>query len=123
LIWPQIKEIPNLGIFKNIDSIESFNKIIGNPKNHKVIIENKSLYNDWVLPKAINLCTKKWFDSIKNRKTMGHGIPFPLFSEEEVYYYKSKLIDETPSGKAMISKLINETDKILTQFISNDRCI
>ena len=121
MTWPQPKEIPDLGVFKNIDSIESLNEIIGNPQNHKIIIENENLYSDWVLPKAINICTKKWFDNIKNKRTMGYGIPFPLFSEEEIYHYKSKSIDETPSGKAMISKLTHETDRILTQFISNGR--
>lgn len=109
-IWPEPKEVENMGIFKNINSQQDFNEIIGNIENWDIIKNRIDLYKKWIRPKAIILFGKTWFDKIKNRNTIGSWANFSLFSEDEKSFARERglKLEETTAGKSIIIKIISK---------------
>ena len=121
--WPIPKPIYGMGIFAEINSEEKFNKIIGNSNNKNEILNNKELYDNWILPHAVLLFGKSWFDKTKWKKQIKSGVPFSLFSDEDKRTIKNLNcnLENTTAGKALISIIINKTSFALRMFLSQDR--
>lgn len=118
-IWPVPHIVDDIGIFENIHEVSVFNEVIGNPDNWDEILKNEKLYNSWVLPVAILLFSKPWFDKSKRKDSIRIGIPFPLFSREERKFASDNgiSIDETPAGRAIIARIISKTSYALKVFL------
>ncbi|MHA2216327.1 MAG: hypothetical protein ACXACY_10335 [Candidatus Hodarchaeales archaeon] len=109
----------NLGVFKDICDQDSFNRIVGDPNNWNNILSNDELFEKWILPHAVVLFGKPWFDRVKWRQSIHRGIPFPLFSESERTQaldnnYK---LEDMSCGKAKIAKIIGKMHTILHTYL------
>lgn len=106
--WPTPEKVKNLGIFSTIDNPDKFNEVLGNPQNWNVLRLRKDMYYKWVLPLAINLFGKKWFDCVKYRSQGSFGTSFAIFNEYEIKDAKENevSIEKTSYGRAAISKII-----------------
>jgi hypothetical protein len=111
-IWPIPKQIDNIGIFENINSFKTFNEIIGDPQNYNTIKNNKELYSSWILPSAIILFGKKWFNKIKFKNHI-KGAPFMLSSNDN----KDQVLEETIEGRAIIEQIKNKIDSSLNKYL------
>lgn len=111
-IWPIPEKLEGIGIFQNIVSQDSFNNIVGDPKNWSSILSNSYLFEKCILPNAIILFGKYWFDNIKWKKTIHRGVPFALFSDEDKFLSKSSNIplEDLPYGRSIISKIKSKTE-------------
>lgn len=117
--WPVPKRVESLGIFANITSQDSFNKIISDVKLWPYIKERSDLYEKWIIPHAIVLFGKSWFDRVKWKNSIHRGISFPLFSEEDKKYAtENKLkLEDTTAGKAIIAKIIDKISCVLDVYL------
>lgn len=116
-VWPTPVKIDNLGLFNNIDSAKEFNKVVGNPENWKFITTD--IYNYWILPNAILLFGKTWFDNMKWKNTIYKNVDFPLFdAEEKSLAIKNRIqLEDTTSGKAIILKIISKVKYALSIYL------
>jgi len=94
--------------FAQIDSSDGFNRIISNPSNWSKILDNKNLLDNWIVPNAVILFGKSWFDRVKWKKYMCSGIPFSLFTYEERKHIlnSGEKFEQTPFGRSVIAKII-----------------
>lgn len=117
--WPIPELVPHMGIFSNINSQDKFNEIIGDPKNWPTIYVRRDLYVRWIVPNAILLFGKIWFDRAKWRKSIHKGVPFPLFgSEEKIIANKNgQKLEDTTHGRAIIAKIINKVEYALGIYL------
>ena len=104
-----------------IDTQEGFNRIISDPNNWKECLE-PSVFSSWVLPNALILFSKFWFDSTKWKSSVKNGVPFPMFSDEDKSYANKNniKIDDTTAGKAMISRIKQKTEYALRKYLSGN---
>jgi len=117
--WPIPKSIPNMGVFSEITSQDKFNDIIGEPKNWPMIHLRQDLYNQWIIPHAVILFGKVWFDRVKWRNSVHKSVPFPLFSEEEKRNANENGIrlEDTTHGRATIAKIIEKINYALGVYL------
>lgn len=116
--WPNPSSL-GMETAYNIDSEIRFNEVVGNPHNWKRILEDRALYESWILPKAILLFSKPWFDRKKWKNKIQNSLPFPMFTNEQKEEAR-KLgvsIDETFAGRAAIAKIIEITSKSLRKYL------
>lgn len=118
-LWPTPQRVPDMGPFVEICTQDEFNKIISNPLNWGIAREREDLYNLWILPNAVLLFGKSWFDSVKWKQSIRFGVPFPLFSKEEKRSASENNIslEETPAGRAMIARIISKTSYALKVYL------
>jgi len=117
--WPTPEPVVNPGIFSEITSQKDFNRIIGDPQNWNQIHSRRDLYEKWIIPHAIILFGKNWFDRVKWKKSVHRGISFPLFSDEDKNFaikHKIKLENAT-AGKAIIAKIVAKTAYALDIYL------
>lgn len=121
-VWPVPIKVSNMGVLENIDSTDSFNRIIGDPENWEEILNNKDLYNKWILPNAVLLFGKQWFNRVKFKKNISSGIPFGLFEDEDVRICSKNNIDieSTIAGKSRIIKLASSVSKALITYLEGN---
>jgi hypothetical protein len=113
--WPIPKEVKNMGVFSDICTQSGFNNIIGNSANWSEILSRENLLNQWIIPHAVILFGKHWFDRVKWKKTIHRGIPFPLFTDEDK---KSGIkLEYTSTGKAIIAKIISKVSYALNIYL------
>lgn len=112
-LWPSPIKILNLDIFENINSIKTFNSVIGNPDNWDKI--NEEIYEKWIVPNAIILFGKKWFNKVKYRNSIQNGVPFSLFTKEEKEIYEK--IEDSDLGKSVILKIIEKVKYSLNTYL------
>lgn len=119
--WP-IPRIVATEKFNNISSQKEFNLIVGNPDNWPEIRSNTELYEKWILPQAIILFGKFWFDCVKWKRSIHRGISFPLFSEEDkaVSLEQKVKLEDLPSGKSRIAKIIDKTAYALDVYLKGN---
>lgn len=108
--WPIPEEVDDLGIFVHITTNKNFNRIIGDPRNWPIILARPDLYEKWILPYAVLLFGKTWFDRVKNKKNISRGIPFPLFPAGS--YIKDGSLE-----KARIAQIAEKTSIVLRTYI------
>lgn len=121
-LWPEPQK---LGIEKeceNINNKDGFNEFVGNPKNWQKVLQDDFLYNSWVLPNAILLFGKKWFDNKKWKTRRSRGLPFVIINDEQRKEAKKTgiNIDELPVCRSIISKIIETTSKSLTKYLKGE---
>jgi len=105
--WPVLSVPPN-NLFREISSSrEKFNKIVGDPNNWDIIREDDYLFKNWVLPNAILLFGKYWYDRVKLKSQIRRGAPFSLFTTEEktLATKRGVSLSLTNSGRAKIEKI------------------
>lgn len=118
-LWP----VPNkLGIQKTYESIgskDAFNKIIGDPQNWKEIRDDKALFDSWILPNAVLLFGKRWFDDVKWKNGKTKGLPFSIISSEQRKEAKvlGINVDDLPMSRSVIARVIDTTSKALKQYL------
>jgi hypothetical protein len=118
-IWPTPNKLAIQKIYSEIDSIDDFNRVIGNPQNWKEILDNKVLFDSWVLPNAILLFGKRWFDEVKWKNGKTKGLPFPIINMEQRKEAK-KLgisIDDLPLSRSIMVRIIETTSKSLKKYL------
>lgn len=119
--WPQPEwgEYPEQ--FKEINSKCLFDNIVLIPENRKIILINNDLYYKWVLPYAVLLFGKTWFDKLKWGSCISRGSPFSLFSQtEKDFSIKCEVpIEGTVFGKARIAKIIIKISAVLRKYLIN----
>ena len=118
--WPTPKEPPNLGIFSQITTSEGFNRVIGCPANWETVREDKVLFDWWVLPHAVLLFGRTWFDRMKWAPSVTRSGTFPLFScaDKDGARNSGTAIEKTPAGKARISQIIERTAHALRVYLA-----
>lgn len=110
--------------YDNIGSIDTFNKIISNPNNAREILENENLLKYWIVPNAILLFGKVWFDRVKWKPFISRSIPFPLFTAND----RAKAVElgisleELTYGKSVIAQIIKKTDEVLRIYLNGNCC-
>jgi hypothetical protein len=117
--WP--KTISNTE-FKQINTQKGFTLIISNPQNWKKILNSTELYHQWILPNAILLFGKPWFDKVKWRSRISGGVPFSMFTKDEKDYASRNNIplENTSSGKAKIAKIVGKISHALRTYLSGE---
>ncbi len=120
--WPIPKTIKNLGVFQFINTQENFNRIISNPNNWKEIKARRDLLEYWVIPNAILLFGKPWYDKVKWRPNIKKGLPFPLFNQDDRAHCKKNgiNIDETSAGKARIAQIVEKTKHVMKTYVNSE---
>jgi len=119
--WPDPKRPGNAGIFSGISfSKNEFNRVVGDPDNWEAILSDDDLYNQWILPNAILLFAKTWFDRIKWKPSIHKSVPFPLFSDNErsTAVMAKQELEHTPHGKARIAKIMAKASSALEVYLS-----
>lgn len=116
--WPIPEKVKNLGIFSSIDNPDKFNEILGNPQNWEALKLRKDVYYKWVLPLAINLFGKKWFDNVKYKARSSFGMAL-IFNEYEIKDARENCvpIEDTSYGRAAISKIIIKISHALDIYL------
>lgn len=117
--WPIPKPVSDMEKFDEIYEQVKFNSIISNPNNWDEILVRKDLYENWVLPNAVLLFSKMWFDHVKWRSCIKTGIPFPLFTNEDKFFARDNgiSIEETTAGRAMITHIVAKTSYALKLYL------
>lgn len=117
--WPVPQKVANLGVFADITSQKDFNRIISDVALWSEIKERSDLYEKWIIPNAIILFGKNWFDRVKWKNSIHRGIAFPLFSEEDKSYATENKVrlEDTTAGKAIIAKIIDKTSYALDVYL------
>jgi len=119
-LWPVPKKVENIGIYNEVCTDSGFNKIIGDPSNWNDILSRKDLYGRWILPNAILLFGKSWFDKRKWKSgSVCKGTPFALFDNGEKKYATSNEIpiEQTMFGKSVIIKIISKVSHALHTYL------
>ena len=114
--WPTPQKTPDLGIFEDIHSIAKFNSIVGDPANWQRIREDTDLFEKWIVPHAIVLFGKRWFDKMK-------WVPsIPLFSQSDKSRAQANgtALEDTPMGQARISQIIERVTHALRVYLKAD---
>jgi hypothetical protein len=117
--WPTPKYSDDFYKYEEISEMSKFNELIENPENWEEILTNVKLYNNWVLPNAILLFSKPWFNRVKWKDSIKMGIPFPLFSRSEKKFSLDNgiPIENTSAGKAIIARIISKTSYALKIYL------
>jgi hypothetical protein len=117
--WPVLNKPSNIKPFTKINSKEEFNRVVGDPTNWTVALSDSDLYNNWILPNAILLFGKTWFDRVKWRRTMHRSVLFPLFTDQE--RHDASLaggFENVPCGKSRIAKISRKIASALETYFS-----
>lgn len=120
--WPIPLYCDSFEKFEEISELSHFNDLIGNPENWEEILTSEELYDKWILPSAILLFSKPWFDKVKWKDSIKMGIPFPLFSREEKKFSMENgvSIENTSAGKAIIARIISKTSYALRTYLKGN---
>ena len=118
--WPEPKSVPNMGVFTDIKDEETFNKIVGNIDSWPTILHRTVLYRNWILPQAILIFGKRWFDRCKWRSSIQRGVQFPLFSEMDRLHAKEAglNLDVTPAGRVRIARIAARVEHSLFMYLT-----
>ena len=117
--WPEPKPVSDLGVFADIDDEEGFNRIVGNPANWPTILHRSVLYRSWILPQAILVFGKRWFDRCKWRSSIQRGLRFPLFSEDERFQARESgvALEDTGAGRVKIARISARVEHALGMYL------
>jgi hypothetical protein len=117
--WPEPRSVPSMGVFARIEDEDSFNRVIGDTANWPVLRHRSVLYRNWVLPHAILIFGKRWFDRCKWRSSIQRGVPFPLFDEAERQQARENglSLDETPAGRVRIARISSRVEHALSMYL------
>jgi len=117
--WPVPQKVLNMKVFDKIDSVDEFNRIIGDPDNWETILSNTDLYNNWILPNAVLLFGKTWFDRVKWRSSIHRSVLFPLFTTQDKRDAKIVGgIENTTFGKSRIVKVSKKVGSSLEVYLT-----
>lgn len=116
--WPVPADAVAAPPFDQIDDEESFNRVIGDPACWQTALSD-TLYRGWVLPQAILIFGKRWFDRYKWRPSIQRGLRFPLFSEQERAEGREggTLLEDTPAGRMRIARIAARVDHALSMYL------
>jgi hypothetical protein len=120
--WPVPVVVQGSGEFENIGTHEGFVQAVSNPKNWKKMLGSPELYYRWILPNAILLFGKPWFDKAKWRSRVCGGTLFPLFTRNE----KNRALENgiplenTPPGRARIAKIVSKISHALRTYLGGE---
>jgi len=119
--WPVPKAVPDMQNFQHINTPNEFNKIVGDPRSWQTILNRQDLFEQWILPHAVLLFSKLWFDKVKWRHTISAGVPFPLFSLEDKQEAAKRGIslEDTQMGRAIITSIVSKTSYALHKYLFN----
>jgi hypothetical protein len=119
--WPIPRAVSNLGIYAHIDTSNNFNRIVGDHNNWDEILSRNDLYNYWILPHAVLLFGKTWFDRVKWRSYIRRGTPFSLFSDSDKSICKQAGLDleDTSAGKARIKQISDKIESTLQVYMKS----
>lgn len=108
--------------FESAGTQDGFIATASNPANWKRILDSPGLYYKWILPNAVLLFGKPWFNKAKWRSRMCTSIPFPLFSTEERGWADESgvSLESTPAGKAKIAKIVSKMSDALRMYLSGE---
>jgi hypothetical protein len=81
--WPVPCVVPHMGVFADIKDEESFNRIVGEPDNWSIILGRSDLYHAWIVPQAIIIFGKVWFNRKQWGDSMRPGPPPSLFGSND----------------------------------------
>ncbi len=117
--WPTPLKLPNMGVFEYISNEESFNRIIGCKKNWEVILNRMDVYRQWIVPHAVLIFGKKWFNNVKWKKSIQKSKEISLFSEFEKKQAKKTGIplEDTNSGKSKIIMIYSRVEHSLEVYL------
>jgi len=117
--WPTPSIVPDIGEFAAACTQNGFNKVVGSPHNWETILKRQDLFEQWILPNAVLLFSKTWFDRVKWKNTIANGIPFPLFSvsDKQEAAENNVSLEQTCRGKALIAGIIAKTSYALRRYI------
>lgn len=117
--WPEPKPVSDMGIFAEIIDEEGFNRVIGDPENWPIIQHRSVLYRNWILPQAILVFGKRWFDRCKWRSSIQRGLRFPLFSEDERFQAREGgiALEDTGAGRVKIARISARVEHALAMYL------
>lgn len=120
--WPVPVTVPGAHEFADINTQEGFIRAASEPKNWKGMLSSPELYYKWVLPNAILLFGKPWFDKAKWRSRISGGVPFPLFTKDEKDQATKNgtPLENTPAGKARIAKIVGRISHALRVYLNGE---
>jgi uncharacterized C2H2 Zn-finger protein len=118
--WPKPCEVSNMGVFSEIVDSASFNRIVGNLDNWPTILHRSTLYREWILPHAVLLFGKSWFDKYKWRISIRLGNPLPLFlTEERIHARETGIpLENSFSGRMRVAQISICVERALDKYLN-----
>lgn len=118
--WPVPCAVPHMGVFADIMDEDSFNSIVGDPANWPILLERTDLYHAWVVPQAIVIFGRKWFNSKQWGESMRPGPPPSLFDSDDRRAARKAgtSMADTPVGKSVIFRIMARVEHALDVYLS-----
>lgn len=118
--WPVPRPVQHMGIFAEILDDESFNRVVGEPENWRVILDRSDLYHSWIVPQAAVIFGQTWFNRAQWKSSIRRGVPFSLFSSDERQAAKETGVSlaDTPAGRTMVYKIVSRVEHALDVYLA-----
>jgi hypothetical protein len=118
--WPVPCRVEHMGVFAEIEDAASFNRIVGDPRSWPIVLGRPDLYHAWIVPQAINIFGRTWFNQKQGGNWMRPGPQLPLFDDEarQSAHKAGKTMAETPAGRAAIVRIMARTEHALDKYLS-----
>jgi len=118
--WPIPKIVQDIGVFAEACTQDGFDRIVSDPSNWEDMLSRQDLYEQWILPNAVLLFSKVWFDRVKWKNSIKSGVPFPLFNrnDKSLATKRGISLEETQMGKSIIANIINKSSYALRVYLA-----
>lgn len=118
--WPVPCAVPHMGVFGEIEDETSFNRIVGDPANWPIILGRSDLYHAWIVPQAITIFGRTWFNHKQWGGLMRPGPPPSLFENDDRRAARKAgtTMAETAVGKSVIYRIVARVEHALDVYLS-----
>jgi len=118
--WPVPYAVPHMGIFADIRDEASFNRIVGEPDNWPIILGRSDLYHAWIVPQAIVIFGRAWFNHKQWDNSMRPGPPPSLFGSDDRRAARKAgtTMAETAVGRSVILRIVSRVEHALEVYLS-----
>jgi hypothetical protein len=118
--WPTPRAVEHMGPFADIADEESFNRVVGDSDNWRTILDRSDLRHSWILPQAVAIFGRVWFERAQWRSSIRRGVPFALFTPEERRAAKDTGVPlvETTAGRSVVHKIVSRVEHALDVYLS-----
>jgi hypothetical protein len=118
--WPVPCAVTHMGIFADIKDETSFNRIVGDPNNWSIILARSDLYHAWIVPQAIVIFGRTWFNHKQWGNSIRPGPPPSLFGSDDRRAARKAgtTMAETAVGKSVIYRIVSRVEHALDIYLS-----
>lgn len=118
--WPSPRPVEHMGVLAEAVDEESFNRVVGDPANWRIILDRSDLYHSWVLPQAAVIFGRAWFERVQWKNSIRRGVPFALFDADERRKAKEAgtPLAETTAGRSVVYKIVLRVGHALDVYLA-----